>query len=227
MILNKKMVDIDFSENIKSKLNLLRLGIIGFEAKIKPSDEAFCTEVSEAANKLRSSVNAADITKNALIHETRVAYKKCGKDPSRYRPSADSLMRRIIKGNDLYKVNNVVDCLNLISFQTGFSIGGYDLAKTNGNISLDIGTSQDEYYGIGRGLLNIEGMPVLRDNKGVFGSPTSDSERTMISSDSSQIAFVFFDFGKNDELSDAMLQANILLKNYAKVEVTTSKQLSL
>ena len=140
------------------------------------------------------------------------------KDPNRYRPSADSLLRRIVKGNGLYKVNNIVDILNLISVKSGFSIGGYNKSAIIGEIVLDKGTAGDEYYGIGRGLLNIENLPVLRDEKGVFGSPTSDSERTMIDERTTSVLFVFFDFGKSNSLDNYLNETIALLKQFANAD---------
>jgi DNA/RNA-binding domain of Phe-tRNA-synthetase-like protein len=168
--------------------------------------------------KIRDEISSDRITAIPTIAEARAAYKSCGKDPSRYRPSADSLIRRIVKGNNLYQVNNVVDVLNLVSLKTGFSIGGYDATKIIGGACLDIGTEKDEYYGIGRGLLNIDGLPVLRDEKGVFGSPTSDSERTMITDSAKNIAFVFFDFGLSESLKNTMNLTTELLKKYTQAK---------
>ena len=121
-----------------------------------------------------------DINKRSAIFEMRKLYKKLGKDPNRYRPSAEALCRRILHDKDLYKINTMVDIINLISIKTGFSIGGFDCEKINGNLNLGVGVAGEKYEGIGRGLLNIEGLPVYRDNTGGIGTPTSDEERTKI-----------------------------------------------
>lgn len=211
-------MNIVITKDIREQLTALRLGVMRFSALIEPSSDSFWKVIDDASLNLRSEISADEITKITTITDTRRAYKKCGKDPSRYRPSADSLVRRIIKGNELYKVNNVVDLLNLVSIQTGFSIGGYDVSKITGEPRITIGTSEDEYYGIGRGKLNIEGLPVLRDEKGVFGSPTSDSERTMITEKASEMAFVFFDFGVSAMLTEAIELSTNLLTKYCAVE---------
>lgn len=211
-------MNIVIAQDIREKLSAFRLGIMRFSALVESSSESFWNEVDDASQNLQSKISVDEITKITTITETRSAYKKCGKDPSRYRPSADSLVRRIIKGNKLYKVNNVVDLLNLVSIKTGFSIGGYDVSKIIDNSRITIGTSEDDYYGIGRGKLNIEGLPVLRDKMGVFGSPTSDSERTMITEKTNEIAFVFFDFGVSSTLAEALESTSNLLTEYCGVE---------
>jgi len=87
-----------------------------------------------------------------------------------------------VKGESLYRISTIVDCINLISVKTGYSIGGFDRDSIIGNsLELGIGQAGEEFYAIGRGLLNIEGLPVYRDEKGPIGTPTSDHERTKIS----------------------------------------------
>jgi hypothetical protein len=93
--------------------------------------------------------------------------KKLGKDPNRYRPSSEALCRRILKGQELYQINTLVDLINLVSLETGYSIGGFDDAKIRGGLTLGVGEAEEKFEGIGRGLLNIEGLPVYRDDIGV------------------------------------------------------------
>ena len=107
----------------------------------------------------------------------------------------------------MYRISNVVDIINLVSLSSGFSIGGYDTRKIQGQISLQVGMPEMEYRALGRGELNISHLPVLVDQAGAFGSPTSDSVRTAIETESTQIALVFFDFGHQPELTAAMQEA--------------------
>ncbi|MCR5434339.1 MAG: hypothetical protein K6F20_08105 [Bacteroidaceae bacterium] len=113
------------------------------------------------------------------IQATRQAYKRCGKDPSRYRPSGEALVRRTLQGKELYRVSTSVDLVNLASIAYGYSIGGFDADKIQGAaLTLGIGREGEPYEGIGRGPLNIAGLPVWRDELGGIGTPTSDNERT-------------------------------------------------
>jgi hypothetical protein len=107
-----------------------------------------------------------DINKRIAIAATRRVYKALGKDPNRYRPSAEALCRRIVRDIPVYRVSLLVDIINLVSIRSGFSIGGFDLTKIQGDLRLGVGTAEDEFEAIGRGLLNIEGLPVYRDAVG-------------------------------------------------------------
>lgn len=204
------------SEDFIKKGTALKLGILDFNCRITNTNTKLWEKIDAVSQEICSALILDNVNKIKNIATTRDGYKKCGKDPNRYRPSADSLIRRLVKGNALYRINNVVDVLNLVSVQSGFSIGGYDRDKIKGNIVMDIGSANDHYIGIGRGKLNIEGMPVLRDDIGVFGSPTSDSERTMIDNNSTSIRFIFFDFSGDSSLDDIVARTISLLEQYTE-----------
>ena len=151
--------------------------------------------LSERAEIIHKQYKLDEINRIENIMSARNAYKNVGNDPNRYRPSAEALHRRLVKGNGLYFVNNIVDTLNLVSLESGISIGGYDLQTIKGEITFGLGKKDEVYQGIGKGILNITSLPVLRDSVGPFGTPTSDSERTKICPTTNQVLFVFFDFG--------------------------------
>jgi DNA/RNA-binding domain of Phe-tRNA-synthetase-like protein len=106
----------------------------------------------------------------------------------------------------------------MVSIQTGFSIGGYDFNKIKGEVLFDVGHEGEPYSGVGRGQLNIEGLPVLKDEEGSFGSPTSDSMRTSVSFETKRFLMVFFAFGNHEKLLNAMHMSVDLLKEYALAE---------
>src|SRR5271167_926959 len=113
------------------------------------------------------------------ILATRAGYKALGKDPARYRGSAEALLRRVIAGKGLPRINNVVDVINLVSVESRLPIGLYDLEHVQGGIVFRVGREAETYKGIGKYDLNLEALAVFSDALGPHGSPTSDSERTM------------------------------------------------
>lgn len=153
-----------------------------------PSSEKLWAEIYKTIEHFRETYTKDSIKELSSIQATRTAYRSCGKDPSRYRPSGEALCRRILTGKDLYRVDTVVDLINLASIVYGYSIGGFDADKIQGDtITLGIGREGEPYEGIGRGQLNIAGMPVYRDAKGGIGTPTSDNERTKLHENSSRL----------------------------------------
>ena len=133
-------------------------------------------------------------------------YKRCGKDPSRYRPSGEALVRRALQGKELYQIDTAVDLINLASIAYGYSIGGFDADKIQGDqLTLGIGCEGEPYEGIGRGMLNIAGLPVYRDKYGGIGTPTSDNERTKMELSTSHLLAIVngYDGNRQNVLSCA------------------------
>lgn len=192
----------------------LRLGCMLHEVRVTETNQVVESEIDSRLQNASSSLDFQAIHEIKPLFETRSTYRKLGKDPSRYRPSAEALMRRLVSGKTLYRVNNVVDSLNLISVESGFSIGGYDASLITGQIVLGAGKTGEPYNAIGRGELNIEGLPVLGDEVSAFGSPTSDSVRTMVSVETRHFLSVFFDFGGNSSLQTALQAFDDLLQKY-------------
>lgn len=160
-----------------------RILVIECDVTNSPVSESQMREFDSLAEEMAARYEVADINRIPAIAATRAAYKACGKDPNRYRPSQEQLMRRIVRGLGLYHIDAVVDAGNQFSVATGCPIGCFDADRIEGaSIALGIGRHGEPYDGIGRGELNIEGIPVIRDSTGGFGTPTSDCERTKITS---------------------------------------------
>lgn len=115
------------------------------------------------------------------LQEARKLYKSFGMDPSRHRPSSEALLRRVLKGKDLYRISNVVDTCNLASLEFLLPVGMYDLELIDGDVTLRTGREGEQYPGIRKGEVHLEGRLGLFDRTGPFGSPTSDSSRTCTS----------------------------------------------
>lgn len=179
-------------------------------------DDKLWREIEDVSARLRSTLALEAINKQPNIHATRMVYKALGKDPNRYRPSAEALMRRVVKGEELYRINTPVDLINLISLKSGFSIGGFDRNKIVGDkLTLGIGRAGEKFEGIGRGLLNIEGLPVFRDEAGAIGTPTSDEERTKIDTGTKKLLLIIHDFGNSSDLLPTAELAEKKLREYA------------
>ena len=181
-----------------------------------PYSEELWQEIGRFTDEYRERFTVDSIKEMPSIQATRTAYKRCGKDPSRYRPSGEALCRRLLRGLELYKVDTVVDLINLVSIRFGYSIGGFDADKIVGSsLELGIGKAGEPYEGIGRGTLNIEGMPVYRDTEGGIGTPTSDHERTKLGLETTHLLTIINGYSGKDGLQEAADYMVELLKEYA------------
>lgn len=220
---------IRLSDELSAFDSTIRLGCLLMHVQVSTDDDpALVQERNRRLQAIQLRLELDAIHNLPAVVATRTAYKALGKDPSRYRPSAEALLRRLLQGKGLYQVNNVVDALNLVSVTSGFSIGGYDYDKISGPIALGRGRADEPYEAIGRGTLNIEGLPVLRDELGAFGSPTSDSVRTSVQTETRRFLAVFFDFTDGKILLDqAMNDLEDLLLRHAAAQSIDRQVLSL
>lgn len=162
--------------------------------------EPLWQEIARFLADYRARYTVDSIKEMPAIQTTRQAYKRCGKDPSRYRPSSEALVRRTLQGKELYRVSTVVDLINLASIAYGYSIGGFDADKIQGRtLTLGIGREGEPYEGIGRGMINIQGLPVYRDAQGGVGTPTSDHERTKISLETTHLLVLINGYDGNEQ----------------------------
>jgi DNA/RNA-binding domain of Phe-tRNA-synthetase-like protein len=173
---------------------LVGLGRVVADVVVAPSDAALDRVSAEAVTAATGRLEVCRAQDWTAVAATRAAYKALGKDPARYRPAAEALLRRVAQGKGLFRVNTVVEVNNLLSLETGFSIGTYDLGKLQPPLVFRPSRPGEAYEGIGRGPLNLEGLPVFADTLGPFGSPTSDSARSMVDSATTRILMVLIGF---------------------------------
>ena len=165
-----------------------------------PYCEELWQEIEALGERFRSELTTESLKDMTSIAATRRVYKACGKDPSRYRPASEALIRRMLQGKELYQRDTLVDLVNLASIAYGYSIGGFDADKFVGNtLTLGIGREGEPYEGIGRGLLNICGLPVYRDAEGGVGTPTSDNERTKMTIDTRHLVVLINGYDGNEQ----------------------------
>lgn len=179
-------------------------GFVGAAVEAQVVNSSFCQplwdEIHELGEEYRVTLTTESLKGISGIAATRKVYKACGKDPSRYRPASEALIRRMLQGKELYQIDTLVDLINLASIRYGYSIGGFDADKFCGDtLTLGVGKKDEPYEGIGRGIINIEGLPVYRDDNGGVGTPTSDHERTKIDLNTTHLLVLINGYDGNEE----------------------------
>lgn len=210
------MYTISVSEELKNACPIFKGAAVYAEVTNTAFSEGLWQEIDSFTRELTTTTQPEDIKLQSAIAATREAYKRCGKDPSRYRPSAEALRRRLMRGLALYQIDTLVDLINLVSLRTGYSIGGFDADKIQGtDLELGIGRAEEPFEGIGRGVLNIEGLPVYRDRIGGIGTPTSDNERTKMGLETRHILAIVNGYSGAEGLKEAAEMIQDLLRKYA------------
>ena len=223
------MTNISISEEIATACPDLHVLALSCDVCNSEPDERLWQEIADEEKAVRETVKLEQINKWLPIQATRQAYKRLGKDPNLYRPSSEALRRRILRELPLYKVDTLVDLINLVSIRSGYSIGGFDVDKiAGGSLVLGVGREGEIYHGIGRGELNIAGLPVYRDAVGGIGTPTSDEERTKIGLDTTHLLMIINGYSGLEGLEAAGKYAVGLLSKYVsainmEAELVTAK----
>lgn len=206
-------VSTDFAERVPS----FKGAFIEVAVRNSSTSPELWAEIEATCARLQEDFTLESIKSRPSIAAIRAAYKACGKDPSRYRPASEQLSRRVLQGKGLYSVDALVDLGNLVSIFSGYPTGLLDADKIVGErVELGIGRAEEPYEGIGRGALNIEGLPVYRDAVGAIASPTSDSTRTMLSPTTSHLLFIINGYDGDELLIQESIDLALdLLRRYA------------
>jgi DNA/RNA-binding domain of Phe-tRNA-synthetase-like protein len=180
---------------LKTKCPKATLGCVEAAVITSPTPAELDDALRACEERIAKLPDPRAILEAPAILATRSGYKALGKDPARYRGSAEALLRRLIAGKGMPRINSVVDVINLVSVESRLPIGLYDLAHVEGSIEFRAGRAGETYKGIGKYDLNLEGLPLFADGKGPHGSATSDSERTMVTENTTRVLAILVSFG--------------------------------
>ncbi len=208
-------MQITIDPELKKKAPRIALGVVSAHVVTAEPPQAVLDEMKACEAEILKLPEPRAVLESSKILATRSGYKALGKDPARYRGSAEALLRRIISGKSFPQINSVVDIINLISVQSRLPVGLYDLDTVKGAVVFRVGRAAESYKGIGKYDLNLEGLPVFCDEIGPHGSPTSDSERTMVTPTTQNIVAIVVSFGGTDGLESSCQKMAALLSQYA------------
>jgi DNA/RNA-binding domain of Phe-tRNA-synthetase-like protein len=206
---------ISIDPELKAKSPRVALGVVTASIHVGESPAELLEALTAAEAKIHELPEPRAVLESPPVLATRAGYRALGKDPARYRGSAEALLRRVLSGKNLPHINVVVDIINLVSVHSRLSIGLYDLGKVEGDIVFRAGRAGESYKGIGKYDLNLEDLPLFSDSLGPHGSPTSDSERTMVTPETTQVAAILISFGGSENLDRWLQMLADLFQKYA------------
>src|SRR5712664_504714 len=208
-------MNVTIDPKLKTKCPRTALACVTARVEAGASPAALLEEMKARENEIQKLPFPRGVLESPQIVATRAAYKALGKDPARYRGSAEALLRRVVAGKGLPQINAVVDAINLVSVESRLPIGLYNLAHVSGDIVFRAGRAGETYKGIGKYDLNLEGLPIFCDAAGPHGSPTSDSERTMVTSATTHVLPVIISFSGKNGLDRWVQRMNELFAQHA------------
>ncbi len=210
------LIPVTIDKSLHKTYPEIRLGLIRFKTIVKePSEEFWNYMNQEVLPKVRKNMEDKSWAEIEGVRGSRKAYKAFGRDPGRYRVSSEALLRRVRRKDELYHINSVVDVNNLISVTSGLSVGSYDLDKIKGDIILKKAKTKEGYIGIGKKFLDMENMLILADDEGLFGSSMSDSVKTMVTENTTNVFVAIYCFEDTIDLEKLLESAKKAFIKYA------------
>jgi len=212
------MIEIRIAAELRAKCAKVALGCVEAAVETGATPPGLDEALRSCAGEIAKLPEPRAVLESSAILATRAGYKALGKDPARYRGSAEALLRRLIAGKGMPRINNVVDVINLVSVESRLPVGLYDLAHVEGAIEFRAGRAGETYKGIGKYDLNLEELPLFADAQGPHGSPTSDSERTMVIEATKHVLAIIVSFGGVSPLDNAAKRMKELLETFCAAE---------
>jgi DNA/RNA-binding domain of Phe-tRNA-synthetase-like protein len=219
-------VNVTIDEGLKKKCPRTALGRVTADVEAGETPAGLAEELKLRGEEILRLPEPRVVLESAQVLATRAGYKALGKDPARYRGSAEALLRRVIAGKVLPQINAVVDVINLVSVESRLPVGLYDLAAVSGDVVFRGGRAGETFKGIGKYDLNLEGMPLFADAIGPHGSATSDSERTMVTTSTKRVLALIVSFGGAADLPRWTQRMSELLTQYAAAQNCESEIIS-
>lgn len=178
---------------IRIDLPGVKLGIVeADDLRVVLVDAELASLMDQVCERKRQALSVESLSDEAPVRAVRAMFREWGMDPSKYRPSSEALLRRVVQGKGLYRVSNVVDIGNLGSIETGWPYGCYDRSRVRPPVVFRHGAPAERYERVGKEMWHLEGRPVLADSDGPFGSPISDSTRSMVTESTHEALAVIY-----------------------------------
>ena len=211
---------------IKIALPGVKLGIVeADEVRVAPLTPELAKLMDEVCSRKQREFTVETLAESEPVRAVRAMFREWGMDPSKYRPSSEALLRRVVQGKGLYRVSNVVDIGNLGSIRDGLAVRLLRPLEITAPVTLRHGAAGEKYEGIGKQIWHLEARPVLADPQGPFGSPISDSTRSMITESAAQIMIVIYAPARASDasLNAAIARLNDRLTQYAAASATRAE----
>lgn len=211
------MPDISIDADMAGRRPGIHLGVLAFDVRVREGDPDFQALLDRELPSLRGMLASTELADIPAIRDARAAWKAFGVDPGRRRVSSEALLRRVRGGRAMRGISSLVDANNIVSLETGLSLGSYDAARLEGGIVFRRGRAGEEYAGIGREGASLENWPLLADALGPFGSPISDSPRAMITPETVRAITIVFSFSGAEAAEKAVALAVDRFRSLADV----------
>ena len=149
----------------------VKIGVlVGRDAKVEGRNSILEDLKAQAISEAKGKIGSEPVTKHPFIASWREMYRSFGTRPGDYRPSAEALLRRALRGRGLPSINTAVDAYNAVSLRHLIPMGGFDLDRVRGAIRLRFSGGGEPFQPLGQSgpEETYEGEPVYSDDARVL-----------------------------------------------------------
>ena len=184
---------LQLDEGLKARISGVTFGMVTISGvTVRERDERLWRQIEALCLQQGREFALDRLSEYEQITSVRGLQKSFGFDPTRYRPSSEALLRRVLKGQGLYQINSAVDVNNLCSLEYLLPMCIYDLRHVVGRVVVRVGEPGEEYPGIGRQVFQAVHKVIIADDSGIMGSTVSDSERTRVTTATTDILMAIY-----------------------------------
>ncbi len=174
---------------------------------------------------VRDKFTLDNLSKDSVVDSFRKLYWSFNMDPTKTRISSEALVRRIIKGENLWNANNIVDSLNLVSARFRLPMGYVDYETVKGDIVVRKAKKDESFVKIGGSVVKCSGneICVADDEKIIdYGFATSDSDLTKVTEKTKDLLILVYSTGDIDHkyIQDAIVYTKELLKKATPYKIS-------
>ena len=202
-----------------------RLGVLLMDQpRVGPTTFSFERHEAGVFDGMRKKRTLASLGEDPVLKSFRDLYWSFGMDPTKVRVSSEALLRRILKGDNLWRVNNTVDAVNLASAETGLPVSLWDFPQVKLPLAVRIAAKEETFHRIGLEPEACSGTElVVADQEKILtlGFATADSEQCKVTPDTeSALVALYATKAVSDALLlDAMKRVKQRLEEFAEGSV--------
>jgi len=217
------------SDDVLMKFPLVQIGVLVCRNTIVRKRDAELDELKESViQEVVERFGSEPVTQHPSIRSWREMYRRFGTRPGDYRPSAEALLRRVLRSRGLPSINTAVDAYNAVSLRYLIPMGGFDLDKVVGDIEIRFADEGEEFIPIGASKVEetYEGEVVYSDDARIITRRWNhrDSDETKITEETGNvILFADGSAGITEKTVEmALEELASVMKEFCGGEITTS-----
>ena len=160
---------------------------------VGPPQDAATPFIDERVADFRRRYAIETLKDEPRLRAYRDFFWRVGVDPTKVRPAAEALLRRVIQGKPFPRINALVDAYNLASAETRIALAAFDRARLHGDLRMRRSRPGESFLGIGMNApVTLTGVEIVCEdaNRLVAIYPYRDADASRVNSETRDVRFL-------------------------------------